>query len=72
MTWLPVWMNEIAGSWLIASVCIDRMNAILSTNFDVCGNNSLTHIPESPYWAKLYLLGAIGNRDWPLVIVVKR
>jgi hypothetical protein len=65
-------MNEIAGSWLIASVCMLRMKHMSSTIFAVCGSISLTHMPDWPYCANLYFEGAIGNRAWPLVIVVSR
>ena len=44
--WNPVWMNVIAGSWLIASVCIDLMTQMSSTIFAVCGSSSLTHVPD--------------------------
>ncbi len=29
-------------------------------------------MPHSPCWANLYFDGAIGNRFWPEVMVVKR
>ena len=57
---------------LIASVFMLRMKHISSTMRDVYGSTSLTHIPHSPCCANLNLLGAIGNRAWPLVIVVRR
>ena len=34
-SWKPVWKNVTAGSWLIASVCIDRIDADLVG--DLCG-----------------------------------
>ena len=39
-------MNVIAGSWLIASVCIVLMTVMSSTIFAVCGSSSLTHVPD--------------------------
>ena len=42
----PVWKNVIAGSWLIASVCIDLTKHRSSTIFAVCGSSSLTHAPR--------------------------
>ena len=41
-------MKLIAGSWLIASVFIERMKHISSTNFAVCGNSSVIHMPDLP------------------------
>ena len=69
---LPVWMKVIAGSWLIASVCIDRTIAKSSTIFAIFGSNSDTHAPFFPCCANLNFEGAIGNRLWPDVIVVNR
>ena len=46
VTWLPVCMNVIAGSWLIASVCMLRMNSTSSTVFFIHGNSSHTHMPR--------------------------
>src|SRR5256885_11941857 len=37
----PVWKNVIAGSWLIASVCIERMTHISSAIRAVWGSSSL-------------------------------
>ena len=59
---LPVCMNVMAGSWLIASVCMMRMKHMSSTIFAVCGSSSLTHIPLLPCCANLYFDGAIGKR----------
>src|SRR5438067_1528490 len=70
--WLPVQMYVTAGSWLIASVQTVLMTASSSTILAVHGNSSLTHTPALPRRANLYFDGAIGNRDWPLVIVVSR
>ena len=49
VTWLPVCMNVTAGSWLIASVCIDLTKHILSAILAFQGNNSLIHAPPGPY-----------------------
>ena len=35
-------------------------------------SSSLTQVPDWPCWANLYFDGAIGNRAWPLVMVVRR
>src|SRR5215472_1909072 len=72
VTWLPVWMYVMAGSWLMASVCIERTKHMSSTIFAVHGKSSLTHMPDLPCWANLYFDGAIGNRACPLVMVVRR
>ena len=47
----PVSRNVTAGSWLIASVCIDLMKQMSSTRFARCGSSSLTHAPQSPWRA---------------------
>src|SRR3954468_17958415 len=70
--WLPLCMSVIAGSWLIASVCMLRMNTMSSTDFFSHGKSSLIHMPDLPTRSNLYFDGAIGNRAWPLVIVVRR
>ena len=72
MTWLPVCMKVMAGSWLMASVCMLRMKHMSSTILAVCGNSSLTHMPHLPCWANLNFDGAMGNRVCPLVMVVSR
>ena len=41
-SWAPVWKNVTAGSWLIASVCIDLMKQSSSATLAVCGSSSLT------------------------------
>jgi len=48
------------------------MKHISSTIFAVHGSSSQTHIPLSPWRENAYFDGAIGNRDWPDVIVVRR
>ncbi len=68
----PVWTNVIAGSWLIASVCIERMIVMSSTIPAVCGKSSLSHAPLWPCWANLKIDGATGKFFCPEVIVVIR
>ena len=51
----------MAGSWLIASVCMLRMKHMSSTILAVYGSSSLTHMPHLPCWANLYFDGAIGK-----------
>ncbi len=46
--WLPVFMKVIAGSWLIASVCIDLTMHSSSAIVCMCGSRSLIHVPCSP------------------------
>ena len=65
-------MKLMAGSWLMASVFMLRMKHMSSTMLAVLGNSSVTHIPLWPCCANLNLEGAIGNRVWPLVMVVSR
>ena len=62
----------IAGSWLIASVCIERMMQMSSTISAVCGKSSLSHAPLWPCRANLKIDGATGKLFWPEVIVVIR
>ena len=65
-------MNVMAGSWLMASVFIERMKHMSSAIFAVHGSNSETHMPLLPYCANLYFDGAMGKRFCPLVMVVRR
>ena len=44
----PVFMNAWAVSWLICSVCIDRITQSSSARLAMCGNKSLTSIPDFP------------------------
>ena len=60
-SWAPVWKNVIAGSWLIASVCIDLTKHSSSATLAVCGSSSLTQAPHLPCWAKLKRLGGDGK-----------
>ena len=46
-SWAPVWKKVMAGSWLIASVCIDLMKQSSSATLAVCGSSSLT---DAPLW----------------------
>ena len=62
----------MAGSWLIASVCIDLMKHRSSATLAVCGSSSLTQAPLLPCWANLYLLGATGNARCVAVMPVSR
>ena len=68
----PVWKNVIAGSWLIASVYIERTMHRSSTILAVCGNRSLTQAPHWPCCWNGKIDGTSGNVDWPEVIVVSR
>ena len=45
-SWAPVMKNVTAGSWLIASVCIDLMKHSSSATRAVCGNSSLSQAPR--------------------------
>jgi hypothetical protein len=38
---LPVWRQQIAGSWLIASVCIDFIQQMSSATLDRLGRSSV-------------------------------
>ena len=69
---LPVCISVIAGSWLMASVCSERIQQISSASLAVCGSRSLSHMPHWPCCWKAYLEGAIGKRAWPEVMVVRR
>ena len=62
----------MAGSWLIASVCTDRMRQRSSATAAVCGKSSLNSAPDSPYFANLKIVGATGRLFCPEVIVVIR
>ena len=53
--WLPVCMNVMAGSWLIASVCMLRMKHMSSTILAVYGSSSLTHMPHLAVLRELVL-----------------
>ena len=63
-SWAPVWKNVTAGSWLIASVCIDLMKHSSSAMPAVCGSSSLTQAADWPCRAKRYRDGATGKLVW--------
>jgi hypothetical protein len=71
---LPVWKNVIAGSWLIASVCIERTTHSSDATVPSCGRSSLNHSPSARFLcsANLNMDGATGNRVCPLVMPVRR
>ena len=69
--WNPVWMNVIAGSWLIASVFIVLMTVMSSTIFAVCGSSSLTHVPDCPCCANENSERATGSDDCPIVCATR-
>jgi hypothetical protein len=56
----------------MAFVETDFTSAMSSACFAVCERSSLNHVPHFPPRANLNTLGATGNRDCPLVIVVMR
>jgi len=62
----------LAGSWLIASVCIDRITQMSSAIRAMFGKSSLIHMPLFPCWANLNRLGARGNEAWRAVMPVSR
>ena len=49
----PVFMNMCAGSWLIASVVIERMMQMSSTTEPMCSNNSQISAPDFPNFLNL-------------------
>ena len=59
--WAPVWKNVIAGSWLIASVCIVLMKHNSSAIPAMWGISSLTQAPLLPCRSKRYMEGATGR-----------
>ena len=63
--WNPVWMNVIAGSWLIASVFIVLMTVMSSTIFAVCGSSSLTQVPGLAVLRELELRARHRQRRLP-------
>ena len=60
------------GSWLMASVCMDRMTAMSLAMLAVWGRISENHAPPSPCCENSNTEGATGKRDCPDVIVVRR
>ena len=71
-SWMPVWKNVIAGSWLIASVCIDLTKHSSSAIFAVCGSSSLTQAPDLPCCANWNIDGASGKLVCVAVMPVSR
>ena len=70
--WLPVCMKVMAGSWLMASVNIERTMHHSSALLAMCGMTSLNHMPDWPCCLKLKMEGATGKVFCPEVIVVRR
>ena len=65
-------MKVMAGSWLMASVCMERTMHHSSAMPAMWGITSLNQAPDWPCWANLKMLGAMGKDFWPEVIVVRR
>src|SRR5579862_663404 len=72
LTMLPVCISVMAGSWLMASVFMERMKHMSSADLAMLGITSESHMPHLPCCANLYFDGATGKRVWPDVIVVSR
>ena len=68
----PVWMKVMPGSWLMASVCMERTMAMSSAMRAVYGRSSEIQAPLCPCWSNSKTEGAIGKRACPDVIVVRR
>jgi hypothetical protein len=49
----PVFIRIWAGAWFTASVCNDRTRQMSSAILAVCGNSSLSSIPQAPCLANL-------------------
>ena len=60
------------GSWLMASVCMERMMAMSSAMRAVYGRSSEIQAPLCPCRLNSKTDGAIGKRACPDVIVVSR
>jgi|GEM_PF-6950735 len=65
-------MKVMPGSWLIASVCIERITAMSSTILEVYGSRSLIQVPLLPCWAKLPIEPNSGNDFCRAVMPVTR
>ena len=50
--WEPVFTNMWAGSWLMASVVIERMKQMSSMTEPICGKSETISIWFFPYFAK--------------------
>jgi hypothetical protein len=62
----------MAGSWLIASVYIERMTQIRPRTWAVHGEQVFIQHAALAGSVNLYFDGAMGNRAWPEVMVVRR
>ena len=62
-SWDPVWAKVIAGSWLIASVTMERTMQSLSAMAPVWVIRSPIRAPHSPRRVAPNLEGAIGKED---------
>ncbi len=51
---VPVFMNVWAGSWLIASVVIERMMQSSSATEPMCGKSSQISWPDLPNFLKAH------------------
>ena len=51
--WEPVWKKVIAGSWLMASVDIERMRQMSSAMLEMCGRSSEISVPDWPCFSNL-------------------
>ena len=60
----PLWKNVIAGSWLMASVYIERTMQRSSTTLAVCGSRSLTQVPFAPWRLNPNRDPASGSDAW--------
>ena len=69
---LPVYINWLAGSWLMASVFMERIRQRSSAIFAVHGRVSLNQVPASPCCVNLKTEGATGKLACPAVIPVRR
>ena len=58
-------MKVVAGSWLIASVCSERIRQSSSATFAVCGRSSLRTVPHWPRAANLKTVGVDRKRLLP-------
>ncbi len=62
----------MAGSWLMASVCIDRISVMRSTILPWCGSSSLSSMPDWPCLWNWKIERATGSDDCPDVMPVMR
>lgn len=65
-------MSWLAGSWLMASVCMDLMRQMSSAILAVCGSRSDIHMPLSPCCLKSANDGTMGKLDCPEDMPVRR